>query len=1221
MKIHHVVVDGSNIATEGRDAPSLAQLDEAVQAFVEEYSPAHVTVVVDATFPNRIERKERQTYEDAVNANELITPPAGAIGRGDAFVLQIARRAGADDPVERLVPGVPRRVPVAVRPGRLIGGKPVPHVGWVFMDRAPVRGPTSRRSVSEARKLAKAAEDVAEQIVAEAPAARSSGAEPSRPRRRSRAKAAPEADGPDAGQGAERARGRRGPASRSPPPRSGRTARTTPTPPGRPRAAAAPSPTTRRCRSSSSSPRTRSEPRSRRPSSASARTAPTCCVGDARAYVPLRNLADPAAAQRQGGAARGRGAALRRRDGRPASAWHRPRRARCGRGARPGPGGHGRARRRTGLRRHRRGGRGRGQRPTTWRPSRRRGSAAAKKAAAKKAPAKKASATRKARPPKKASAEKAPAKKAAARKARRGGRPPTRRPGPTHRRRMHRRRTHRPSDAPPSDAPASQDLGPAPDAPAADEQTAGHEACPRGRRRPRRPPRRRLRRRRRPRRRRRRRAGGQEVARRGRPPGRPRPRPSPPATTPPRPTSCSCRRAMTTRRGSRGLSGRAASARLPRPTRRDPGPGPSIGSGAVRIATWNVNSLTGERIDRVVGWLDIGQPDVLCLQETKLADDAFPALEFHARGYESVHHGEGRWNGVAILSRVGLDDPVAGFADGEAADDEARLVTATCGGVRVSSVYVPNGRAVGHDHFHYKLRWLARLRAHVAADGGADRPRAVCGDVNVAPDDLDVWSVAAFEGSTHVTPEERAALAELQATRPARRVPRAVSRRRGPVQLVGLPGGQLRQAPGHAHRPGPPVSRRSPSRSRGRSSIATPGRAASPATTRPSSSTSTSRAEVASAGGGRPGFPHVRRAPSSRRSVDRRRLRRRRTRLRGVAGAPRRLSSAAPTARRAELHRMGQALRRIVHRLHGSPAPDDELAAAADELERLADRLDAFPSRSLYEGFGESPLAGSDPHAFFDHSPMLGRANPLAPPIQLWVEDDVMYGRATFGAAYEGPPGCVHGGYVAAAFDEVLGSTQSLAGRPGMTVRLTVNYRSPTPLHTELTFAGRVDAGRRPEDLHRRNRARRRSPVRRERGPVRGHRLHEGRGAAPPARGGVRHRRRGLTRRPRQRQRVERPVVGQGAAELGEPARQRQPRPVAATGPARSAARSSTSAPGRPGRTGRASRCARGRSGRRPRRGAGRAAPRGRRRGRTAGRSARARRRRPGRGRATRSRR
>jgi acyl-coenzyme A thioesterase PaaI-like protein len=167
-------------------------------------------------------------------------------------------------------------------------------------------------------------------------------------------------------------------------------------------------------------------------------------------------------------------------------------------------------------------------------------------------------------------------------------------------------------------------------------------------------------------------------------------------------------------------------------------------------------------------------------------------------------------------------------------------------------------------------------------------------------------------------------------------------------------------------------------------------------------------------------------------------------------------ASAAPSPRRVELHRTGDALRRIIERLHASPAPDDELAAAADELERLAGRLDAFPGGSLYEGFAESPLAGRDPHAFFDHSPMLGRANPLAPPIELWVEDDTMRGRVTFGAAYEGPPGCAHGGYVAAAFDEVLGSTQSLAGRPGMTGRLTINYRSPTPLHTELLFSARV---------------------------------------------------------------------------------------------------------------------------------------------------------------------
>jgi exodeoxyribonuclease-3 len=183
----------------------------------------------------------------------------------------------------------------------------------------------------------------------------------------------------------------------------------------------------------------------------------------------------------------------------------------------------------------------------------------------------------------------------------------------------------------------------------------------------------------------------------------------------------------------------------------------------VRIATWNVNALTGERVGRVAGWLDIAQPDVVCLQETKQTDAAFPALEFHGRGYASVHHGEGRWNGVAILSRVGLDDPVSGFADGGPADDEARLVTATCGGVRVSSVYVPNGRAVGSDHYRYKLHWLARLRAHLRADPGGRAGRAVCGDFNVAPDDIDLWDPAAFEGATHVTPEERAAVGELRA--------------------------------------------------------------------------------------------------------------------------------------------------------------------------------------------------------------------------------------------------------------------------------------------------------------------------------------------------------------------------------------------------------------------------------------------------------------------------
>lgn len=163
-----------------------------------------------------------------------------------------------------------------------------------------------------------------------------------------------------------------------------------------------------------------------------------------------------------------------------------------------------------------------------------------------------------------------------------------------------------------------------------------------------------------------------------------------------------------------------------------------------------------------------------------------------------------------------------------------------------------------------------------------------------------------------------------------------------------------------------------------------------------------------------------------------------------------------PTARRAQLHRTGNALRLIVDRLHGSPAPAEELDAVATELERLADRLEAFPKRSLYEGFGEATLAGREPFAFFDHSPMLGRANPLAPPISLWADGDVLRAEAHFGSAYEGPPGCVHGGYVAAAFDEVLGSAQSLGGRPGMTARLCIDYRSPTPLHTDLRFEARV---------------------------------------------------------------------------------------------------------------------------------------------------------------------
>ncbi len=180
----------------------------------------------------------------------------------------------------------------------------------------------------------------------------------------------------------------------------------------------------------------------------------------------------------------------------------------------------------------------------------------------------------------------------------------------------------------------------------------------------------------------------------------------------------------------------------------------------MRIATWNVNSLKA-RLGRVEEWLADVQPDVLCMQETKLADDAFPALTFQALGYESAHHGQGQWNGVAILSKVGLDDVVANFADGDPADAEARLITATCGGVRITSVYVPNGRSLDHDHYRYKLAWMQRLRRHVAATSSPTDAVVVTGDFNIAPDDRDVYDPAKFVGATHTSAAERGALTRL----------------------------------------------------------------------------------------------------------------------------------------------------------------------------------------------------------------------------------------------------------------------------------------------------------------------------------------------------------------------------------------------------------------------------------------------------------------------------
>jgi exodeoxyribonuclease-3 len=183
----------------------------------------------------------------------------------------------------------------------------------------------------------------------------------------------------------------------------------------------------------------------------------------------------------------------------------------------------------------------------------------------------------------------------------------------------------------------------------------------------------------------------------------------------------------------------------------------------VRIATWNVNSVK-QRLPRLLPWLDERRPDVLCLQETKLADDAFEALlgeQLEQRGYAFALSGEVQWNGVAILSRVGLADVMRGLPDGPGfPHPEARAVTARCDGVRVHSVYVPNGREPDSEHYRYKLAWLAALRELVAAD---PQDALVCGDMNIAPTDADVFDPQSYVGHTHVTAPERAALAELQA--------------------------------------------------------------------------------------------------------------------------------------------------------------------------------------------------------------------------------------------------------------------------------------------------------------------------------------------------------------------------------------------------------------------------------------------------------------------------
>ena len=183
----------------------------------------------------------------------------------------------------------------------------------------------------------------------------------------------------------------------------------------------------------------------------------------------------------------------------------------------------------------------------------------------------------------------------------------------------------------------------------------------------------------------------------------------------------------------------------------------------MRIATWNVNSVK-QRVPRLLPWLDQRRPDVVCLQETKLADNAFMDLlgdDLAERGYAAALYGEAQWNGVAILSRAGVQDVVRGVEGAPGfPNPEARAVAATCGGIRVFSVYVPNGREPGSEHYEYKLAWLASLRDVLAAGPDA---MVVCGDMNIAPTDEDVFDPEAYVGHTHVTAPERAALSEIEA--------------------------------------------------------------------------------------------------------------------------------------------------------------------------------------------------------------------------------------------------------------------------------------------------------------------------------------------------------------------------------------------------------------------------------------------------------------------------
>lgn len=229
----------------------------------------------------------------------------------------------------------------------------------------------------------------------------------------------------------------------------------------------------------------------------------------------------------------------------------------------------------------------------------------------------------------------------------------------------------------------------------------------------------------------------------------------------------------------------------------------------MRLATWNVNSVRS-RQDRIVDWLQRSDVDVLAMQETKCKDAQFPYQRFTDIGYEVAHVGLSQWNGVAIASRVGLDDVQVGFEDqpGFSKDpeidpaQEARAIGATCDGVRVWSLYVPNGRELADPHYTYKLEWLAALKADAQAWVAADPQAqiALVGDWNIAPTDDDVWDPALFEGKTHTSQAERDAFTAFGDA--GHRGDAAVHPRAQDVHLLGLHAVAVPQEAGPTHRHG-----------------------------------------------------------------------------------------------------------------------------------------------------------------------------------------------------------------------------------------------------------------------------------------------------------------------------------------------------------------------------------------------------------------------------------